>query len=134
MAFETQDVAKEAKNAQPSESSSLFGEVSQLMGRQQLSASDLGLQNSQNTVNQMFGSLELFDSAADARNDGGRTPTFKRDKPDPDRPEVPFEPTPEFARKVVDEFKKFDVPGHIKQIPGELNRQLGEIARVWGFE
>lgn len=133
MTFDQQDrfESTEATSVRPTESTSMFNEAYSLLSKQPFKASEQ-LSSNQTDVNQMFGALELFDSQ-DVKNDTTRNPvSFERDKEKP-RPETPFEPTAEFAGKVIDNFKEFDVPGHVKQIPGELKRQLGNIADAWGF-
>ncbi len=141
MAFDVLDKfeSTESRAAKPTESTSMFSEAYSMLSNQSFKASEQ-FGSSQTDVNQMFGALELFDSQApanavnDVTNDTTtREPvSFDRHKDKP-RPETPFEPTAEFAGKVIDNIKEFDVPGHVKQIPGEVQRQLGEIAHAWGF-
>lgn len=61
----TQDVLSDSTEARHSESTSLFGEAMQLLGSQQFRSNE-GMQTSgQNSLNQLFGSIELFDSQDD---------------------------------------------------------------------
>lgn len=61
----TQDVLSESREARAGESNSLFGEAMQLLGNQQFKSNE-GMQTSeQSSLNQMFGTLELFASQDD---------------------------------------------------------------------
>lgn len=61
----TQDISSESKEARASESPSLFGEAMQLLGSQQFKSNE-GMQTSgQDSVNNLFGPLDLFDSKDD---------------------------------------------------------------------
>jgi len=61
----TQDVRSESKEAHASESTSLFSEAMQMLGSQQFRSNE-GMQTSgQNSLNQLFGAIDLFDSQDD---------------------------------------------------------------------
>src|SRR5215813_9074539 len=61
----TQDVLSDPTEARGSESTSLFSEAMQMLGSQQFRSNE-GLQGGrQNTANEIFGTLDLFDSQDD---------------------------------------------------------------------